>query len=154
VFQVDVVHQVVQGNVGVEPGRARHRRDTQPQERGHRPVAEGGKEQVEPDHVGLAVADGAQQPLGIVQSVERPAAFHAEFRQLRAWGIQLVRQDGHAQQRVALQLVCDMKPVLIQTAPAWRKRGDQTDLHGAPLALKERQADNRSNIRLAAASKI
>jgi hypothetical protein len=80
-----VVHQMVQRNVRIEAGHARHggQREAGKCRQWILFVAKAGEHQIEPDHVGLAVANGFQQSYMVAQAVFFPTALHVEVRQLR-----------------------------------------------------------------------
>ena len=83
--KIHVLQDVMQGDVGVIAGGADKSRRGQPRECGDGHVwrGKGGKDKIEPDHVGIEAADGVQQTEGIGQAPEFPAADDVEPRQLR-----------------------------------------------------------------------
>src|SRR5438132_11279077 len=94
------------------------------------------KEKIVTYEVWLQLAHRAIDARGIGKSVEPPAAMDVELRQVRLRRLQLVGQNGKAEQRSLLQLTCDMKPVFIESPPARRERTHQTNFHGPLLASK------------------
>jgi len=96
VFQIDRVHQVVEGNVGVAAAHARQERSEQAEKGVPGLAAESAKEQVEPHYVGLQSLDGAEQAIGAAGIVKRPATFHRKTFQFRLRGRNLVSKNRNA----------------------------------------------------------
>ena len=128
VNQTDVVHQVMQRDVGIASAQARQNRLGQARESRNWIVAESRKQQVEPHHVRLDVVDGLQQSCRIGNGIETPAAHDVVVRQLLGSAVQFVRQDREAQQWIALQFTRNMESVFVKPSSAGRKRAYQANL--------------------------
>src|SRR5579862_4184268 len=139
--KLHVLDDVMQGDVGAITESARERRRPQSGKRGHRMLLgrEGGKYQVEPDHVGLQLSDCSKQAQRGQKTVELPAADHAKTRQLglrlRTQGLsgfvggelvvrQFIRKNGQFDRWISLQLPRDVERVFVQLAAARRECRD------------------------------
>src|SRR6185312_29131 len=106
-----------------------HRRQRNAHERGKGFAAETGKRQVEPDHIRLQMLDSPQKPTSVVQTVERPAAKHIEFRKFTLTGGQIVTQNSERYARYFLQLAGNVKSVFVYCLVARGKCRYQTNVH-------------------------
>src|SRR5436190_23073735 len=113
---------MMQCDVGVAPEHACQQRDAKSQGCLQRLVTKSGEQQVEPDHVRLALANGLEQLYWISEAVEVPYPDNVKLRQLRLIFFQLVAEHGHAEQRIVLQLSRYVIPVFIQPPLARRER--------------------------------
>ena len=131
-------NDVVQGDVGIKSGGSRERRHGEPGKGGERIFGrpETRKDQVEPHHIGLQPANRVQQPHGIGEAAEFPAANHIEARQFRLLlGLQgiavrirsefivreFVGQDGQLDVRMPLDFAGNMEAVFVQLAVRWEE---------------------------------
>jgi hypothetical protein len=62
--QIDGVHQVMQGYVGIAAAETRQKRGHESSECNQRIVAEGAEKQIEPDHIRFLFADRIQDSCG------------------------------------------------------------------------------------------
>jgi|GEM_PF-5025502 len=129
ILEVHRFHELMKRDVGIEPRQPRHRRNSNSRKCGQRLAAKTGKPKVEPDHIGLTFADGPQQPDRVSHAVERPATHNFEALKFRLGVREVVAENRDREARNGAQLAGDVKPVFVQRFSAWRKRGDQTDVH-------------------------
>ena len=147
--KIDVLDDVVQRDVREEAGSARKSGRRKAEECGNGRVrsCKAREDEVEPDHIGLDLADGAEKANRRGYAAKLPAANHVEVPGARAArhleGVamfigsevvvgQLVGQNGQFDIGIALKLPRNMKCVFIQLPPAGRKCCDQTDFHRFP----------------------
>ena len=65
--------------------------------------------------------------------VERPAAQNAKPFGLGMVRREFIGQNGEAEERIALQLLREVKPILTQAPGTWGKGCNQTDFHSSPV---------------------
>jgi hypothetical protein len=73
IFQVDRVHQMVEGDVAVAAAEPGEERSHESGESIERIASEGAEQQIKPDHVGLKLVECPEEPHGRRGVVERPA---------------------------------------------------------------------------------
>ena len=61
--------------------------------------------------------------------VERPAAHNIKPFRLNVLRRELISQHREVEERIALQLLRDVKPIFAQSPSTWGKSGDQTNFH-------------------------
>src|ERR1051326_2794413 len=125
---------MMQRDVGIKAGGADQGRNSKTRERRYRPSTKGGKEKIEPNNIRLFTPDGTQQTPRVVELIDIPDALDVEAVHLAGRVVQLIRENGQAQQRVLRQLASNMEPVFVQPSLARGERTHQTDLHRGPLA--------------------
>src|SRR5882724_6410479 len=136
---------MVQGNMRVEAGHARHGGQREAGKSGQRIlfVAKAGEDQVEPDDVGLAFANVLQQPCVIAEAVFLPAALNVKIRKLRFRTGIFISQDGQADKRIGLELSGYVKAVFIEHSFTRWETADKTYFHLGPENLKNRNPYHR-----------
>jgi ribosomal protein L44E len=102
VAEVDVVHQVMKGDVRVSACEARQCRRHQAEECGKRTITEGGEKQVEPNYVRLQLSYCAQESLRVIQRVKAPAPANIEVLKFLMGFTELVGENCDTQQFVTL----------------------------------------------------
>jgi hypothetical protein len=132
VFEVDSIHQVVQGDVRIAAAHAREQRREQSEKCIKWIAAKGAEQQVEPDHIRLQLANHLHQANRVSGIVERPAALDGEAIEFGRGSCQFIGQNGQAEKRIAAQLLSNVKPVFAQPSLTGRKGGDQANFHWAP----------------------
>jgi hypothetical protein len=86
VFQIDGIHQMVQGDMGITAAEPRQQGSQQTGKGNQRISAKCTEQQIEPDHIRLQPAQGAQNSNRACGIVEGPAAYHGkpvQFAQIR-----------------------------------------------------------------------
>ncbi len=131
----------MQSNVRVITAKTRQRGRHDPKKRRQRFAAKAGKAQIEPDHVGLNLANGFEQTAWSSEAIEAPAAYYPEPFQLGILRGEFIPENGEVQSRNGLQLASDMETVLVQSIAARRKRRDQANVHCCP-GLKSESRDS------------
>jgi hypothetical protein len=129
VFQIDGIHQMVQSDMGIASAEPRQQGSEQSGKGDQRISAKCTEQQIEPHHIRLQFAQGAENPKRACGIVEGPAAKDGkpvQFAQVRR---NLVGKDGEVQKRITVQLRRDMQPILAEPARARRESGHQTDFH-------------------------
>ena len=111
VLEIDGIHQVVQGDVGVASTESREQRRHQAAEGDHRSTSECAEQEIEPDDVRLEAVNGADDANGTAWVIERPAAQDRETRRLDMISGQFVGQHGQAQKGITLQFLRDVEPI-------------------------------------------
>jgi hypothetical protein len=129
VFQIDGIHQMVQSDMGIAAAEPRQQGGQQPGEGDQRISAKCTEQQIEPHHIRLQLAQGAQNSKRAGGIVEGPAAHDRKPVQFAQVGRNLIAEDGEVQKRIAVQLRRDMQPILAEPARARRESGHQTDFH-------------------------
>jgi hypothetical protein len=99
---------MVQRYVGIAAGEAGKYRRKKSRESFEGIPAEGAEQQIEPDYVGLLLANRSQNVPSTCQVIERPTTFHPKSFKLRLGSINLICQDRQANKRIALQFVRNM----------------------------------------------
>jgi hypothetical protein len=134
VLQVDRIHEMVQGYMGIAAAQAGQQWGHQSGERNQGIAAEGAEQQVEPDDVGFQLPESAQQPNRACGVIERPAALDREAIQLRLDLGHLIGKDRKTQERVALKLLGNVKTILAQSSLTWWEGRYQTNFHSSPAS--------------------
>jgi hypothetical protein len=137
VFEIDGIHEMVQGDVGVAAAQTSEQRNRQAGKSTQRMVAESAEEQIEPRNIGLEFAQDAEQPQCARRVIRRPAAHDGETGKfaLRAVGRRkAIAENGEIDKRIALQFLSDVQPVLAQPSVARRKSGYQANFHSSGLS--------------------
>jgi hypothetical protein len=129
IFEVDGIHQVMQGDMRVAAHQTSEKRREQARECDERIPAEGAKEQIEPNDIGLELIDRTENSNRAGRIVERPAAENGKAFEFRLRRSSLVGKDGEAEKWVVAKLARNMQPILAQSTLTRWKGGDQTDLH-------------------------
>lgn len=101
IFQVHGLHQVMQRDVRVVTRKPGQQRRGQSPERNQRFMAEGRKQQVEPDDVGIQFPDDSQDVSWTTVIIEGPAAAHGKSRALAFRVRQRIRQHREIEESVA-----------------------------------------------------
>lgn len=150
ILQLHRVHQVMQGYMGITSTQARKQRGHQSAESHEWILAKSTEQQVEPHHIRSQSPQLAEQTVDAGRVIKRPAPHNREALQFRPRIRQFVRQDRKAEEWVALELLGNMESIFGETSRAWRKGGDQTDLHSSPI-LEWQSFDVHSEKEVAAA---
>jgi hypothetical protein len=129
IFEVDGVHQVMQRDMRVATRQTSEKRGKQARERDQRIPAEGAKEQVEPNDIGLELIDRTENSNRAGRVVERPAAEDGKALEFGLRRGSLVGKDGEAEKWIGAKLTRNMEPILAQSTLTRWKGGDQTDFH-------------------------
>ena len=112
IFQIDGVHEVMQGDVRIASAQAGEQRSGEAAESNQGIMAEGAEQKVEPYNVGLQLVDRPDQTESTSRIIERPAALDLQARRFLMWIWKFIRQDGQAKEGVALKFLRDVKSVL------------------------------------------
>jgi hypothetical protein len=132
VLQFHRVHQMMQGYVRVAAANAGKKRRHQATECDHRISSERAEEKIEPDHIRLNPPERIHQPEDARRSVERPATIDCESFEFVMAVRKFVGQHRKAEERIALQLLGNVKSIFTEPSCTGRKRRYQTDLHSSP----------------------
>jgi hypothetical protein len=135
ILQIDGIHQVMQGDMGVAAAQTRQQRSKQTQEGIQRISAKRTEEQIEPDHIGFQFSDGAEKSKRTRGVVEGPATLHREAIQFGRSRGNLIGKNRKAEERITTQLLGNMKAILAQSSLAGREGSYQTDFHYSPASL-------------------
>lgn len=102
VFQINRVHQMMQGHVGVAAAQTCKKRRQESSEGNHRIASEGTEEEIKPNHVGLKFVDCTQNVKSAGKIIERPAALNGIVLQLRFERRDFIGKNGEADKGIAL----------------------------------------------------
>jgi len=123
----------MQRNVGVAASQPRQQRRHQAGKSDKRISAKGAEQQIEPNHVRLQAVQCFQQLEQVPGVVEGPAPHYRKALGLGMVFLQLVSQNREVEERIALQLLREVKAVLTQSPGTGGKSCYQTDLHSSPV---------------------
>jgi ribosomal protein L44E len=126
------IHQVMESDVRVAAAQTREQRRHESRKSHERVAPERAEQQVEPHHVRLEPVQRLEEAKDTARVVERPAALNREPSGLGLVWREFVGQNRKVEKRIALQLLCDVKPIFTQSTRTGWERGDQTDLHSSP----------------------
>jgi hypothetical protein len=115
--------------MGITSAQARKKRGQQPGKSDQRITAKRTKQKIEPHYIRLQLPKRSEDSECARRIVKRPASQHGKSIQFGLLWRNLVTQDREAEQRIAAQFLCNVKPILAQPALAGRKCGHQTNLH-------------------------
>ena len=73
---------------------------------------------------------------------EAPAAIDPKTGQFGSWGWKVISQHRELNTALLPKLIGNVKPILVERVPTWRKRSDQGDFHDA-LERNTRSRDSR-----------
>jgi len=96
-------------------------------------TSERAKQQIEPNDVGFQIVHSLQKPEHAAWVIKCPAAHDIKSLGLDVVRREFVGQNRKVQERIALQLPRNVKPIFTQAPRTWGKGCNQTDLHSAPV---------------------
>jgi len=102
IFEIDGVHEVMQGDVGIAPAEAREERRGESAKGNDGIAPESAEQKVEPHDVGLAFIDRSDQTEAAARIIERPATDNLEAFWLFTRSGEFIREDGQAEKWIAL----------------------------------------------------
>jgi hypothetical protein len=139
IFQIDGVHQMMQGDVGIATGQTGKHRGEKSGKSNQRIAAESAEEKIKPNHIWFELADRVQNVNGACRVVERPASLNRITFQFRFWQGNLVSQNSETNEGIAMQLLSNVEAVFTQATLTGWKGCDQANLH-------ESRASRRSTL--------
>ncbi len=101
----------MQGNVGVAAAETCEQRRHEPCKGNKGIPAKGAEQQIEPDHIRLQTVQSPQQADGTTRIIERPAAQDGKPLRLDVVWREFIGQNRKVEERITLQLLCDVKPI-------------------------------------------
>lgn len=129
VFEIDRVHEVVQGDVRIASAHASEQRGEQAKKRANRITPKGAEKQVEPNHIRLQLPEHLQKMKNGSRIIERPAANDGKTLQFRFIGRDLIGKNRHTQESIAEQFLGNMQAIFAQSTLAGWKSGYEANFH-------------------------
>src|SRR5579864_2110064 len=123
------IHQVMQGDMRIASAQTSEQRGHKAGESHQRVASERTEQEIEPDHVGFQLVQYLKQVDDTAWVVKGPAAQHIKPLGLNVLGRELIGQHRKVEERIALQLLRDMKAIFAQSSGAWGESSDQADFH-------------------------